>query len=530
LGGGGCRRAAEGGHHMLATRWPEKDKRGHNAWPGSRVIHAVADSPTGPFTFQQEIGPGHNVMCYRAKDGTYVLYIIGGAYISKSLDGPWAKYDLQYDLRGTPPVAMSNHSFTPREDGSILMISRAGHVWISEDGLKPFRKITSNSLYPRIPGQFEDPIVWRDEVQYHLIVNDWHGRTAFYLRSPDGVNWTWDQGKAYDIEIVRHPDGTKEGWHKFERPNIRQDSFGRATHLYLAVIDSPKDLDHGDDNHSSKIIALPLTIERRLELVQPQPVTADTRTIQVKVKAEPGFDPAADLDPATLRFGPPGEVNFGNGGKTLRVEPSGADLLVTFDAADQGFKPGDPVAKLLGKSKRGEMVLGYVRLPGHTAATAILSPQPPKLSKPGHLTVIVENFGLAPSAPTSVRITLRGEGGQPQSATAAVPAIQPYASVEVAIPANTDGFAPRKPLPGETNLTRDRAARVPKATPTPEGPPLAGRCCAPGGAAPCHRSLRTSHAPGTIQSPRDFRPLRTWRDPTRRTPRPARAARPRTDR
>ncbi|HOW65407.1 MAG TPA: hypothetical protein P5186_22145 [Candidatus Paceibacterota bacterium] len=158
-------RAAEDIYHMFATRWPESDKRGHNAWPESRVVHATSTSPAGPFTVKQEVGPGHNVMCYRAKDRTYVLYVIGSAYTSESMDRPWTKEDLKYDIRGMPKVPMSNHSFTSREDGSVLMVSRGGHIWISEDGLKPFRKITSQSLYPRIPGAFEDPVVWRDQVQ-----------------------------------------------------------------------------------------------------------------------------------------------------------------------------------------------------------------------------------------------------------------------------------------------------------------------------------------------------------------------------
>ena len=132
-------READGLYHMFATRWSEADPRGHNAWPESRVVHATSTAPTGPFTVQQEVGPGHNVMWYRAKDGTYVLYVIGGAYTAKSLDGPWSRFDLKYDLRGMPKVPMSNHSFTSREDGSVLMVSRGGHIWISEGGLKPFQ-------------------------------------------------------------------------------------------------------------------------------------------------------------------------------------------------------------------------------------------------------------------------------------------------------------------------------------------------------------------------------------------------------
>ncbi len=447
-------READGLYHMFATRWSEADPRGHNAWPDSRVVHATSPSPTGPFTVKQEVGPGHNVMCYRAKDGTYVLYVIGGAYTAKSVDGPWNKFDLKYDRRGMPAVAMSNHSFAIREDGSVLMVSRAGHIWISEDGLKPFRKITTKSLYPRIPGRFEDPIVWRDEVQYHLIVNDWYGRTAFYLRSPDGANWTWDEGKAYDIEVVRHPDGGKEGWHKLERPNVLQDNHGRATHLYLAAMDAPKDIDRGSDGHSSKVVALPLVVERRMEIL---PANAESGSkVRVRILAEPGFDPSA-LDPASLRFGPPAEVNRSKGSTAVGVVVSGGNLIVTFDSKGGESAPTDPVAKLLGRTKQGDLVLGYVRTPGHAGLKEILSPQPPRITGPGMLAVTVENFGLRISAPTTVKISLRGDGIAPIVLTAPAPALEPYAATEVSLeidPKRVSG----KHLQAETTVGHPDAA------------------------------------------------------------------------
>lgn len=421
-------RENDGLFHLFATRWPEADPRGHNAWPESRVVHTTSASPTGPFNVKQEVGPGHNVMCYRAKDGTYVLYVIDGAYTAKSPDGPWQKFSLQYDLRGMPEVVMSNHTFAIREDGSVLMVSRGGHVWISEDGLKPFRKITCETMFPKIPGEFEDPVIWRDEVQYHLIVNDWHGRTAFYMRSPDGVNWVWDEGKAYDIEVVRHADGTREGWHKLERPNVLQDSYGRATHLYLAAMDAPKDLDRGADGHSSKVLALPLVVERRMEILP----AGDDSKVRVKILAEEGFDPAT-LDIASLRFGPPAEVNRGKGAKAVGSSTVSGGLIVTFDSMGGSFSPADPVAKLLGKSRQGNLVLGHVRAPNHPGLTAILSPEPPRRTAPDTLTVKVENFGLKPSAPTTVKVTLRADGQEPILLSTPVPQLAPYTASEVTL-------------------------------------------------------------------------------------------------
>lgn len=423
-------REPDGKEHMFGARWPESAPKGHMSWPNSHAFHAVSDSPTGPFkVVEEDIGPGHNVTCFRAKDGTYVIYFIGGAYVGPTVNGPWKRRDIEYDTRGTPAGETSNHQFTPREDGSVLMVSRGGRIWISEDGLKPFRMVTRTSAYPKIKGNFEDPIVWRDEVQYNLIVNDWFGRSAYYLRSKDGVKWVWDQGLAYDVNVARHPDGTRERWYKFERPYVRQDEFGRGTHIYFAVIDSRKDLDKGSDSHSSKIIALPLTVQRRLQILNAPPVSAETREIRVLVRAEPDFDPQADMDLASLRFGAPGAVDYGKGGKLLRSDASGKDLQLTFDGTAGGFTPDDYVGKLLGATRKGDLLFGYARLPGVSFAAPIVSAQPPEFTAEG-IRLRVENFGLQPTRAGKVTATVAGS----VKAETAVAPIAPYAGADVALP------------------------------------------------------------------------------------------------
>ena len=372
-------RGPDGKEHLFGGRWPENSPKGHNAWPSSRAYHAVSDLPTGPFVVKEELGPGHNTMIYQAKDGTYVVYVIGKCYVSKRLDGPWTSSHLQFDSRGMREVNKSNMSFTKREDGSILMVSRTGYVWVSQDGLKSFMMLTSESVYPKVNGSayFEDPAVWRDEVQYHLIVNDWFNRTAYYLRSKDGIHWKWDQGKAYDPTVVRHPDGTIEGWHKLERPQVRQDEYGRATHLYLAAIDCPKEQDKGGDNHSSKTVALPLTVGRRLAILGDDRPVPGRREVRVEIKAEAGFDPQQDVDVRSLVFGVPDAVNFGNGCKALTSEVAGKSLVVTFDGTDGEWGKDDFAAKLLGRTTRGELLFGYARLPGQTGLAPILLPRVP---------------------------------------------------------------------------------------------------------------------------------------------------------
>ena len=73
---------------------------------------------------------------------------------------------------------------------------------VSKDGLSAYRQITGKRVYPDIDGRFEDPVVWKDSLQYHLIVNDWLGRIAYYQRSKDGLHWVTEQGEAYMPEFL----------------------------------------------------------------------------------------------------------------------------------------------------------------------------------------------------------------------------------------------------------------------------------------------------------------------------------------
>jgi hypothetical protein len=153
-------------------------------------------------------------------------------------------------------------------------------------------------------------------------------------------------------------------WYKYERPKILQDQYGRATHLYLAVIDVPKKEDLSKDNHSSKNIVLPLVVGRRLKILNNDKITADAKTIRLQITAEEGFDPHKDVDVGSLRFGASEEVDFGRGCKATGLEKAGKHLVVTFDAAGHGITNDNFAAKLIGKTTDGKLLFGYSRLPG----------------------------------------------------------------------------------------------------------------------------------------------------------------------
>lgn len=422
----------DGKYHNFVVRWPENSPKGHFEWPNSHVVHAVGDSPTGPYKVVNEIGKGHNVTAYQAKDGTWILYIIGGCYRAASLDGPWTPGKLEFDTRGRANVDMSNCTFAQRSDGSYLMISRTGEAWISRDGNKePYRRVSNRSAYPPVKGaRFEDPVVWKDDVQYNLIVNDWFGRAAYYLRSRDGMHWDWDQGLAYGPGIFRHEDGRVEDWHKIERPRVIQDEHGRATHLLFAVIDDAKEVDKPNDNHSSKAIVVETTTPRTIH------VRKQGDRFLVAIDKDTGFDPVKDIDPNSLRFGAPSRVDFGRTAPPLSTTVDGSRLTAGFSVAACGFQASDSTAKLLAHDHKGGLVLGYVALPDEPKEYPLLSADASiKAGQIGNgkreLKVRIENFGLVKSAVTKVDLTIYADGVGPATISATLPALDSYQSGDV---------------------------------------------------------------------------------------------------
>lgn len=351
----------DGTYHLFVCRWREDDPRGHEAWPSSRIVHATSRRPTGPFKVIAEVGPGHFPEIHRLPDGSYAIYHFHGAYLSKSIQGPWR--NVPREEFGFPDVLFG--SMVVREDGSLLMMDRIERVLIKENGSDKFVMVNGKEVIPKRPAKFayEDPMIWRDEVQYYMIVNDWHGRVASLMRSKDGVHWKEDPGEAYTIDIDRYEDGTRVGWYKYERCKVVQDQYGRPTHLHFAVIDVPKKMDKTKDGHSSKNIVLPLVVGRRLEMLDPQQIAGDTARIRLLIKSEDGFDPHEDVDVGSLRFGASEVVNYGGGCKAVGSARSGRDLVITFDASGHGFTSDDFAGKLLGKDANGKLLFGYTRLP-----------------------------------------------------------------------------------------------------------------------------------------------------------------------
>ena len=420
--GGNILKGKDGLYHMYVCGWPENSRKGHMFWPNSTVFHATSQQLGGPYKVQNSIGKGHNPEAYVLDDGRIVVYTIDGYYIADRPEGPWMFGKFEFDQRGHRIIeGLSNLTFCRRQDGSRLMVCRGGGVWISRDGLKPWRQITSERVYPKVEGRFEDPVVWRDSLQYHLIVNDWLGRVAWYERSLDGIHWIVEPGEAYTYAFSRHEDGIAEPWFKYERAKVFQDGQGRVIQMNFAVIDTLKNEDRPNDTHSSKNICITMNKGLLLEVLNTGPITARTKKIELRIRGEKDFDPAKEVDVKSLILGSYKEVNYGRGAKPIKVKQEGGDLIVTFSGKGSGIDANEWAPKLIGRSKTGKLLWGYARLQYVNYNPAILSPSA-AYEKDGLQWVEVENFGLTESEPQTITI----KNVKNKEVSVSVPALKPY--------------------------------------------------------------------------------------------------------
>ncbi|MBR8535886.1 glycoside hydrolase family protein [Carboxylicivirga sediminis] len=436
--GGNAIKDNMGVYHLFVCRWPESAEKGHMAWPDSEVVHAIGTNSLGPYTVQQIIGKGHNPELYKLNDGRYVIYVIRGYYISDSLNGPWEYKQFQFDRRDrNVHDGLSNLTFAKREDGSYLMVCRGGGVWISQTGLSPWNQVTQKSAYPSVEGRFEDPVIWKTNVQYHMIVNDWYGRIAYYLRSKDGIKWKVEPGEAYMPGITTYTDGVKENWFKYERIKMLQDEYGRATQAHFAVIDTIKWNDLANDNHSSKHICIPLTVGRLMTVLDNSKIHAQTKTIKVKIMAEEGFNPHTDIKLESLRLGASEKVNFGGGCKVIDSRIDGNDLILVFDAQGNGVTDDNFVIKLVGEMSKGQLLFAYARLPWVDYLEPALSARLPKVQNDNNqmsLSIEVQNFGQQSSCEAKLSVFEDTKNGIVELVSGSIKQIEPYEKILMNLP------------------------------------------------------------------------------------------------
>lgn len=225
----------EGKYHMYASRWP-KYLKFHPGWMiASEIIHAVSDTPEGPYKFK-DVALGtrgvqywdgrscHNPKIVKYKD-LYLLYYMGsthpfeelteetadeltlsskwciagrwgkrvGLATSKSPNGPWKRLDapiLDVKPNSFYSFLTSNPSPLIKEDGSVVLLFKGRSY--KEDEISHTGQYIGVATAPSYDGKYtvasdeplfssekfgeiEDPHLWSDRDGFHMIAKDMTG-------------------------------------------------------------------------------------------------------------------------------------------------------------------------------------------------------------------------------------------------------------------------------------------------------------------------------------------------------------------
>lgn len=291
----------DGKYHMFVSRFP-KSLPFHPGWMvASEIVHAVSDTPAGPYQFSEVSLPArgaqywdgrstHNPRILKYNHKYYLIYmgsthpfteptydeltlsspwcIVGrsnkriGLAVADSPYGPWKRFDepiLKTKANTFYSFLTSNPSPILQEDGSVLMIFKGrAHT---ENG--KYSKMSLGIAYaPSIEGPYtvlnndrpifevngqgeaEDPFLWKDKRGYHAIFKDHVSKFTgergggVMAHSTDGIHWTIDKDpKAYS-RTVEWEDGTVEMQGQLERPFLLIED-GKVTHAFFATMNGP---------------------------------------------------------------------------------------------------------------------------------------------------------------------------------------------------------------------------------------------------------------------------------------------------
>ena len=284
----------DGKYHMFSSSWP---KTSTTSWlTDSTIVHSISDTPDGPFKYLgQALPPSgeghwdsnmtHNPAIVKYKDG-YALFYLGssgygtgdmekdapmyfsnkriGVATSKSLFGPWTRYDkpILEPREGEWDACMtSNPAPYVNDDGSVVLIYKSCDippmfkkntimthlhgVATAPSILGPYTVVTDNYLFHdyKVPFRTEDSCIWKEDGIYHMLAKVFPdhqeifegGGGGYHATSKDGINWTMDDEPVAYTRTIKWEDGTKTDFDRVERVQVLTDENGKATHLYFAV-------------------------------------------------------------------------------------------------------------------------------------------------------------------------------------------------------------------------------------------------------------------------------------------------------
>jgi hypothetical protein len=287
-------------YHMFASMW-EKTVPFTYWVTNSMIVHAVADTPEGPFHYKEDVLTPrgsrfwdgmmtHNPTIHRFQD-RYLLFYTGTTYegerpgpgldvpekvkrqaganqrigmaVAPSPDGPWQRpYAPCLDVRPGHWDAQMTTNPAPciHDTGDTLLLykSKSGPRRPTRYGVArastpfgPFGRVGPERpiVFGDASTPYEDAYVWFRNGMYHMLFNDLKGvltgedHAGAYALSIDGIDWRLHPRPRAYSRTVTWSDGTVTTQGSLERPQLLIEH-GRPTHLYAATADGPGGFEH----------------------------------------------------------------------------------------------------------------------------------------------------------------------------------------------------------------------------------------------------------------------------------------------
>ena len=231
---GSCAKGEDGRYHLFASRWPKRLPFGPNWVSNSEVVRASADSPVGPFTFEEVVLPPrpghwdatmtHNPTIHRHGD-TWILFYTGARGIGRDgtdapppeaisheqyalhwltkrigiataphITGPWTRRDAPIlDVRPGEwdSDITSNAAPAVRPDGSVVLVYKSSlgrmssrdkaplklGVAVADHWAGPYRRARPTPLdeFNGPATDIEDPYLWWQDDHFEAIFKDMTG-------------------------------------------------------------------------------------------------------------------------------------------------------------------------------------------------------------------------------------------------------------------------------------------------------------------------------------------------------------------
>eukprot|EP00932_Pfiesteria_piscicida_P021698 SRR837773.8479.p2 GENE.SRR837773.8479~~SRR837773.8479.p2 ORF type:complete len:321 (-),score=93.54 SRR837773.8479:52-921(-) len=237
-----------------------------------RVDHAVADEPTGPYTFQDvAINTwSTNPEPVKLSDGSYAIFHIGDGsgkpdggknctpgfvaseprsmnggstiHVAKSLDGPWSPME-NNTLGGCNNPAPRVH-----HNGTIYVICDNVHFKRADNITGPWTDLGDVPTTGGPVGNYEDALIYFDHRGVHIIFHVYNyadreqcvnATVSAHVFSEDGFKWHAHTTQPYTTQVEVEGQGTITVSTR-ERPKLLFDGKGQMTHLIAGVCSATK--------------------------------------------------------------------------------------------------------------------------------------------------------------------------------------------------------------------------------------------------------------------------------------------------